>query len=138
MKNLPGLEVHCHIDRIYLGRTFPKLHRALDRSVKVLGKRHRVLYHDYASAIVIAKKEYPGDRDAERAAILHIQYDEICSKDPAYRKLLEIKAKEAAEERRRQKAFMSMLKGKSPKKPRKRKKQQSNLKPKKAIQEKEK
>ena len=40
-------------------------------------------------ATFIAENEYPGNSDAVKAAILHVDYDRMCSADPNYHKFLE-------------------------------------------------
>jgi hypothetical protein len=90
---LPGHAVHNLIDRLYLDRDFPKLHRAMDKAVFYLGADHRCLFHDLPSACFIASKLYPNDPRALWSAHLHIYYDELCTQDPSYRRSLERMAK---------------------------------------------
>lgn len=118
---MPSLRAHCYIDRLWFGRTYPKLHRSMDRPVKYFGKKHRIFYHDYISAIAIARREYPNDPDAERAAILHIEFDRLCSADPEFRRLLETMAIRSAKQRRRIRKFGNILAGKPYKKSKRRK-----------------
>jgi hypothetical protein len=89
----PSLAVHNYIDRIHFGRAFPRLHRRLDKPVFYLGRRHRELFHDLATACFIARKTYPDDPKAPYSAMLHIHYDALCSWDPVYKKYLEHLAK---------------------------------------------
>ena len=86
---MPNLLVHEFIDEAFFGRSFKKLHRAMDKPVFYLGRTHRVLFHDPLSASFIAQKLYPNDEDAILAAHYHILFDEECSKDPEYKKYLE-------------------------------------------------
>jgi hypothetical protein len=134
-REVPSLRVHCYIDYIYLGRSYPKVHKAMDRPVFVYGRGHRILYHDYFTATAIARREYPFDPDAEKAAVLHIEYDRICSADPVYRSYLEYMAKKAAKERRTIKRTIKQMKNKTkkPTKKRKTKKGQAERKRKKMI-----
>jgi hypothetical protein len=90
---LPKLYVHEYIDRIFLGKTYGKLHRQIDKPVFYMGYRHRELFHDVISTCFIASKVYPNDEKAITSAQLHIHYDELCSSDPYYRKHLEKMAK---------------------------------------------
>jgi len=87
---LPGIRVHTYLDKWFLGKSYPKIHKEMDRPFKRLGRRHRLLFHDPVSAIAIAQRLYPGDPKAVRAALLHITIDNICSQNPEARETLEI------------------------------------------------
>jgi len=97
---LPKHEGHNFIDRVCLGRSFPRLHRALDKPVFFLGKYHRELFHDLTTAYFIAHQTYPNDPRAVESARLHIYYDEFCSRDPEYRRYLEKMAKSDKQRRK--------------------------------------
>jgi hypothetical protein len=81
--------VHCYADRVWFEKSYYKIHRKIDEPVAYLGRAHRVLFHDLPSACAIARTCYPNDPKAEESACLHIYLDEVCSKDPEYKKLLE-------------------------------------------------
>jgi len=100
---LPGPEVHVYIDKLFLGKSYWKIHREMDKPIKFLGRRHRLLFHDPVSAMAIASRLYPGDPRARRAALLHITFDDICSRDPEFRKLLEIMARLSGRKKRKRK-----------------------------------
>jgi hypothetical protein len=61
----------------------------MDEPYYYLGRSHRILFHDSESAYVIADESYPGDPNAVMAAYNHLYYDEACSRDRAYKKMLE-------------------------------------------------
>jgi hypothetical protein len=107
---MPSLEVHCYIDGCFIGRAYPRLHKALDAPFLILGRYHRVLFHDYGTAVYIARREYPGDPNAERAAILHIEFDRMCSADLEYKILLQEVVQETAKQRKRIKKQIARLK----------------------------
>ena len=65
----------------------------MDKPVKYLGRAHRVLFHDTFSALAIADHYYPGDPNAQTAAMLHIEYDMLCTADPDFKRQLEQNAK---------------------------------------------
>jgi len=98
---LPSLRVHEYVDRVLFKKSYRKLHRAMDKPVKFLGKRHRELFHDNTWACVIASRLYPNDRHAVLAALTHIKCDEICSSDPKFKKNLEKLARLSRGKRRR-------------------------------------
>lgn len=85
---MPGWRVHVYLDRMFFGKSYWKIHRKMDSAVVVLGRKHRILYHDAAAAAAIAQDCYPGDADAIEAAYLHILTDELCTADPGYKKSL--------------------------------------------------
>jgi hypothetical protein len=66
-----------------------------------MGRRHRVLFHDGFSSVLIARKLFPGDPRAEEAALVHVQIDRLCSSDPFFKKQLEFFADRDARERRK-------------------------------------
>jgi hypothetical protein len=98
---MPSHKLHCYMDRMCFGRTFRKLHRALDRPYCVLGRKHRIVFHDGWSATEVAKKLYPSDPVAQEAAVLHIQLDEMCSKDKFFHDELKKWAELDAREQKR-------------------------------------
>jgi len=50
---------------------------------------------------MIARKLYPGDPLAEKAALVHVQLDWLCSSDPLFKKQLEFLADLDARQRRK-------------------------------------
>ena len=105
----PNHEVHRYIDKLFTGKEYPDVHKSLDWPVFVLGRGHRVLFHDYPTAIVLARKKHPFDPNAEIIPILHIDFDEICSADPKYRKVLEKKAREASKQRKKLRSYFAQF-----------------------------
>jgi len=86
---VPSWRVHAFVDRTLFGKSYHKIHRRLDEPFKYLGRGHRVLFHDFPTAYLVALDCYPGDPNAVEAAYGHILLDEQCSADPGYKKLLE-------------------------------------------------
>jgi len=82
-----------------------------------MGKKHRTLFHDGFSTVAIARKLYPGDPQAEAAALVHVQIDGLCSSDPLFKKQLEFFADVDARKRRQaRKENAGLKKRKAPKK----------------------
>jgi len=100
---LPGPKVHEFIDRLFFGKSYRKIHREMDKPFKILGRRHRELFHDATWAYIVASKLYPGDPNAVLAAQCHIIYDEICSRNPQFRMYLEMLARSNSRMKRRRK-----------------------------------
>ena len=97
---MPGHQVHRFGDRMMFGRSFWRLHVALDKPYLVFGRRHRMFFHDPGSAVLIARKIYPGDTQAEASALLHLEFDNMCTADPNLKKRLEVLAKKYYKNRR--------------------------------------
>jgi len=85
---LPGWDLHRYADRVNFGRSYPKIHQKMDWPYKILGKDHRKYFHDPLSAAAIAKRYYPEDPNAVRAAYLHILLDQLCTENPEFKKSL--------------------------------------------------
>jgi hypothetical protein len=86
---VPSWRVHAFVDKTLFDKSYYKIHRRLDEPVKYLGRGHRVLFHDFPTAYLVAQECYPGDPNAVLAAYEHILLDEQCSAAPEYKKLLE-------------------------------------------------
>lgn len=61
----------------------------MDAPVVVLGRKHRVFFHDPVSAQAIAEQSYPGDPNAVSAGYMHILADDLCTSDPGLKRTLE-------------------------------------------------
>lgn len=105
---LPGPVAHDFIDRLYFGKSYPKIHRAMDKPAKYFGRGHRVLFHDETWAYAIASRYYPNDFNAVIAAQFHLIFDDLCSKDPEYKKYLE-KLAEISKKKRKKKKKPKMV-----------------------------
>jgi len=86
---LPGWRVHVFVDKVFLGKSYRKIHEKMDAPVVFLGRGHRKLFHDPITASIIANKYYPNDPKAVASANLHIALDKLCTANPAYKKYLE-------------------------------------------------
>ena len=106
---MPSPRVHAYVDRMLFGKAYWRVHREMDKPVKILGRLHRRVFHDPLSAIAIAEREYPGDPLAVRAALHHIWLDNICSWDPEFRELLEAAERLSRRKRRRRRKTASHI-----------------------------
>jgi hypothetical protein len=70
---MPSRRFHTAVDRLFLGRSFPEVHRALDSPSQRLGTRHRALFHDPLSAVLVGRS-IAGDEGA-LSAFLHVITD---------------------------------------------------------------
>ena len=102
-EEFPGHRVHAYVDRQLFGKAYWKIHRKMDEPVLYLGKNHRELFHDYPTACGIADSCYPGDPNSRNAAMLHIELDEMCTRDPEYKLYLEALANQDARQRKQAK-----------------------------------
>lgn len=86
----PSRKVHRVTTKLVLGNEYDEVHRLLDVASKFTGKKHRKYFHDPISAMT-AGASVAGERGA-MAALLHLQIDSLCSKDPKLKKVLEMLA----------------------------------------------
>ena len=61
---MPSRRVHLYVDMLPFSRTYPKVHKELDKALKRLGHRHRAVGHNTFSAFAAASKNYPSDANA--------------------------------------------------------------------------
>ena len=86
---MPSRDIHRLIDLLILGRDFGWLHRAIDAPCVVLGRRHRILFHDERVDPLITFL-LTNDLDAAIAHYLHIKLDKMCSRDRRLEKILRL------------------------------------------------
>lgn len=86
---MPGWRVHVYLDRTFFGKSYRKIHQNMDAAVMVLGRKHRILFHDPMWACAIAQQCYPNDQNAVAAANLHLLADSLCSSDPGLKRMFE-------------------------------------------------
>ena len=98
---MPNHKIHCYVDRLLFRKSFWRLHRMIDRPVLFLGKRHRVLFHDGLTSMAIAWEVYPNDRIALQAALVHVQLDWLCSRNPFFHRQLQYYAAQDSKNRKR-------------------------------------
>lgn len=72
---MPSRRFHEKIDRFFLGKSFPHIHKALDLPHIILGERHRILFHDPISAVAIGF--ILGGQQGAQSALLHTVVDRI-------------------------------------------------------------
>ena len=85
---MPSRYLHKQISKILVEEECDTTHKAIDYPVKFLRRRHRILFHDPASAAAIGflADGYKG----VYAGLSHIILDYCCSKLPALKYLAEI------------------------------------------------
>jgi len=100
---MPSHTVHCKVSLKLFGKSYYKIHLAIDSAYWIFGRMHRKYYHDNLSAMVFARHFYPGDARALQAAKFHLQLDQMCSENSVFRKGLESWAKKRVKKRSRSK-----------------------------------
>jgi len=101
---LPSRMVHLFIDTVFFSKRYWLIHARMDSMYPVLGRVHRIMFHDPASCYLIAQGAYPKDSiNATKSAWLHIAVDYACSANPSLRKTLESMASEELRIRKRRK-----------------------------------
>jgi len=58
---MPDRKTHLEVDRALFGKEYNKMHAAKDWPAKWMGPRHRSIFHDPASDLLLAMALYPGD-----------------------------------------------------------------------------
>jgi hypothetical protein len=72
---MPSRQVHEMIDLLILGKKYPKVHKTLDLPHKWLGSRHRVLFHDEVTAMLIGYMI--SGNEGMLSALLHVWLDRV-------------------------------------------------------------
>jgi hypothetical protein len=67
---VPKHKIHRYIDRFFLGKEFPHVHRWIDEPYKYLGRKHRILRHTPQEVILKF-----GFSDEALSGLLHILAD---------------------------------------------------------------
>jgi len=74
---MPGRSVHVKVDRMLLKRPHPRVHRMLDLPHLWMGERHRRLFHDPLTAMMVG---YAVDGpEGGLSALLHVMTDKLLS-----------------------------------------------------------
>jgi hypothetical protein len=89
---MPSHRVHTYMDWQLFNRSYRKLHRAIDKPYLVFGRKHRMFFHDFPSAVGVARIYFPGNFQAQEAAMFHVHLDNLCSQDRFFKRRLEILA----------------------------------------------
>ncbi|RLJ08627.1 MAG: hypothetical protein DRP12_00235 [Candidatus Aenigmatarchaeota archaeon] len=76
---MPRHEVHRMVAKAVLGKAYPEVDRFLDWPYKILGPRHRVLFHDLKTTPAMVTL-LTGDVRKGMAAAVHILLDKTFSK----------------------------------------------------------
>ena len=58
---MPDRKTHLEVDRALFGKEYNKMHAAKDWPAKWMGPRHRSVFHDPASDLLLAMALYPND-----------------------------------------------------------------------------
>ena len=100
---MPSHKVHAYLDRMYFGKVYWKVHRAMDWPAFYVKRDHRIYFHDVPSVYLIAKQYYPGDPNAIDSGLLHLKIDYDCTMNPDNRAQLEFFAELDGKKRKKQK-----------------------------------
>jgi hypothetical protein len=97
------------VDKLFFGKAFGEVHRLIDMPVLWLGRKHRVLFHDYHEAFVLGALASTDYRSAS-AGYLHVWVDKLCSEDKYFKKWLEFSARQDALWEKEMRRFEKRLK----------------------------
>ena len=70
---MPSHKRHLEVDKKYLGKPYPLVHKYLDLPYLLLGPRHRVLRHDFDTCLKVLLMF---GKKAFLSSLLHIMLDE--------------------------------------------------------------
>jgi hypothetical protein len=101
---MPSHLAHCKISIELFGKSYYKVHKAIDSAVFVVGYGHRKYFHDDFSLLAIANQYYPGDDLAFAAAKFHVELDWMCTQNPNLKIQIEKWAKKQVSKRRKSKS----------------------------------
>jgi hypothetical protein len=85
---MPRHRVHEYVDRTILGRAHPKVHKALDAPIKLLGRKHRIVFHSLPEAFAIGTIA-ESSLEGGFAGILHVITDTQTTKHRHLKNTLE-------------------------------------------------
>jgi hypothetical protein len=95
VKQLPKHKTHNYADKLWFGKSFPKVHRAIDLPYIFCGRSHRRFFHTYKEAYCLG---YIASAEAKGAlsGAFHVWLDEECSRDKGFKRWLDWAAREDA------------------------------------------
>ena len=64
---------HRTIDKVFLGKEYPGVHRFIDRPYRVYGRRHRAFFHDLDTVLLLSAL----DPRYGLSCLLHIIADRV-------------------------------------------------------------
>ncbi len=85
---MPSHRIHRYVSKLLLGDAFSEVHVAIDAPYRILGRKHRRLFHSPKEAFVVGylSSTRPG---AGLAGLLHSRLDQQCSKNRKFKKWVE-------------------------------------------------
>jgi hypothetical protein len=90
---LPKHKTHNFADKLWFGRSFPKVHEALDLPYVIYGRRHRRFFHTYKEAYPIGYV-VSGEAKGALSGVFHVWLDRVCSEDKVFKRWLDWAAEE--------------------------------------------
>jgi hypothetical protein len=83
---MPSRYKHKKFSKLLIGYSCERTHKIIDYPVRFFGKKHRILFHDPASALIVG---FLSDGlQGSISALTHILLDE-CSKNKILKQLIE-------------------------------------------------
>jgi len=80
VKQTPKHKTHNYADKLWFGKSFPAVHRAIDFPYIFYGRSHRQFFHTYKEACPIGYI-VTGEAKGALSGAFHVWLDEACSKD---------------------------------------------------------
>jgi len=108
---LPPHRSHNYVDKLLFGRSYPRVHKAIDQPCFVLGRKHRRLFHTPEDAYIMGSLA-SSDQWGGLVGLTHIWLDKKCSEDKEFKKVIDFMAKQDAlseKKRRRMRKLLEKL-----------------------------
>src|SRR6267143_257018 len=90
---MPSRRAHRWITKRALGKSYDNVHATIDLPFFWLGRSHRKLFHSYGEAMLIGAMVTRGDPLGAVAGLLHVLTDEVGSRNPEAKQILEALAR---------------------------------------------
>jgi hypothetical protein len=85
---LPGHKAHRYADKLMFGKSFPKVHKAIDFPYIIYKRSHRKYFHTYKEALPIGYM-ITGEAKGALSGAFHVWLDRACSEDKEFKTWLQ-------------------------------------------------
>jgi hypothetical protein len=106
---MPGHKVHRYVTRLFFGKSYSEVHKALDRAYVFAGRKHRRFFHEPLEAYVMGNVASL-DGKGGHVALLHIWLDNECTENRDFKKFVELMARRDELWRKQMRQYKKMLK----------------------------
>jgi hypothetical protein len=86
---MPKHKIHKYVDRLFFGKSHPKVHRAIDGPYKLFGKKHRIIFHTPMQGFIVGALTESSIEGGVSGA-LHVIVDQQTSTNKKLKNILEL------------------------------------------------